>query len=464
MSSSRAPIRASLVGKLRHTVPTPTPARWATSAICTLSPCSAKSSSAAASTRSRLRCASARRGRSTDRGRYPMIVVTGVPFPWSWPIGSYEPKRNHASTYTSRHHENGDAVAEPLRSPRSSRGLGRGALRQAVVDPRGALPQPAHRLRRQLEPQRRHPHAVPRARTPPTRSSSGSSPIYSLVFAGLLFSTGALGDRFGRKGALQFGLARLPRRLPSLASMSHRDVAAHRLPGASWARRAAFIMPSTLSILVNVFPPHERTKAIAIWASVTGAAGAIGPVASGWLLGHFWYGSVFLVNVPIIVVALVAGWFLVPKSKDPEQGAARPGRRGALDHRHRRPRLRPHRGARQRAGPAPARSVAFAVALVVLAALRRLGAARRRADARHALLQNPAFSTGTGGMILVFLAMYGVMFLITQYFQLVLGYSPLGVGAAAPADGADHDHRRPAHAAAHRAVRRQPRRSPAAWC
>ena len=69
----------------------------------------------------------------------------------------------------------------------------------------------------------------------------------------------------------------------------------------------ALIMPSTLSIIVNVFPPHERPKAIAIWASVTGAAGAIGPVASGFLLGHFWYGSVFLVNVPIIVVALVAG-------------------------------------------------------------------------------------------------------------------------------------------------------------
>src|SRR6185369_2039325 len=87
---------------------------------------------------------------------------------------------------------------------------------------------------------------------------------------------------------------------------------------------AALIMPSTLSILVNVFPPHERTKAIAIWAATTGAAGAIGPVASGFLLGHFWYGSVFLVNVPIIVVALVAGWFLVPKSRDPQQGKLDP--------------------------------------------------------------------------------------------------------------------------------------------
>src|ERR1700730_17963609 len=83
-------------------------------------------------------------------------------------------------------------------------------------------------------------------------------------------------------------------------------------------------MPSTLSILVNVFPPEERTKAIAIWAGVTGGAGAVGPVASGWLLGHFWFGSVFLVNVPIIVLALVLGYFLVPKSKDPAQARLAP--------------------------------------------------------------------------------------------------------------------------------------------
>ena len=83
-------------------------------------------------------------------------------------------------------------------------------------------------------------------------------------------------------------------------------------------------MPSTLSIIINIFPPHERPKAIAIWASITGAAGALGPVASGYLLGHFWYGSVFLVNVPIIVVALVAGKFFVPKSRDPEEASLDP--------------------------------------------------------------------------------------------------------------------------------------------
>ena len=145
---------------------------------------------------------------------------------------------------------------------------------------------------------------------------------YSLVFAGLLFSTGAIGDRYGRKGALQFGLLLylLGCVLATASDSMWQLIACRALMGVG----AAFIMPSTLSILVNVFPPEERTKAIAIWASVTGAAGAIGPVASGWLLGHYWYASVFLVNVPILLTALVAGWFLVPKSRDPEQGELDP--------------------------------------------------------------------------------------------------------------------------------------------
>jgi MFS family permease len=87
---------------------------------------------------------------------------------------------------------------------------------------------------------------------------------------------------------------------------------------------AAFIMPSTLSILVNVFPPDERTKAISAWAAVAGCAGMIGPVASGFLLTHFWYGSVFLVNIPIVTTAFIAGWFLLPKSRDPEEAQLDP--------------------------------------------------------------------------------------------------------------------------------------------
>jgi EmrB/QacA subfamily drug resistance transporter len=187
---------------------------------------------------------------------------------------------------------------------------------------------------------------------------------------------------------------------------------------------AAFIMPSTLSILVNVFPTEERAKAIAIWAATTGAAGAIGPVASGWLLGHFWYGSIFLINVPIILVALASGWVLVPKSRDPEQG-----------------RLDPVGAVLSIVGisslvyaliEAPDKGwlgastvIAFAVAIVVLTAFVawELHVDEPMLDVRF--FRKPAFSTGTGGMILVFLAMFGVMFLITQYFQLVLDYTPL---------------------------------------
>jgi EmrB/QacA subfamily drug resistance transporter len=187
---------------------------------------------------------------------------------------------------------------------------------------------------------------------------------------------------------------------------------------------AAFIMPSTLSILVNVFPPEERTKAIAIWASVTGAAGAIGPVASGWLLGHYWYGSVFLVNVPILLTALVAGWFLVPKSRDPEQGELDPMGAvlsivgivavvyGLIE-------------APQVGWRSPSTLVAFSIGVVVLAlfATWELRVDEPMLDIR--LFRNPAFSSGTSGMILIFLSMFGVMFLITQYFQLILHYTPL---------------------------------------
>jgi EmrB/QacA subfamily drug resistance transporter len=246
---------------------------------------------------------------------------------------------------------------------------------------------------------------------------------YSLVFAGLLFSTGALGDRFGRKGALQFGLLGflIGAGLASMSTAMWELIACRAIMGAA----AAFIMPSTLSIIVNVFPPHERTKAIAIWAATTGAAGAVGPVASGWLLSeHYWYGSVFLVNVPIIVVALISGFFLVPKSRDPEEARLDPVGAalsivgicalvyGLIE------------------GPAngwssPTTLGAFAVALVVLAifAAWELHVEEPMLDLRF--FRNAAFSTGTGGMILVFMAMYGVMFLITQYFQLVLNYSPL---------------------------------------
>ena len=245
---------------------------------------------------------------------------------------------------------------------------------------------------------------------------------YSLVFAGLLFSTGAIGDRFGRKGALQVGLLVFVAGcvFASQGTVMWQLIAGRAVMGAG----AAFIMPSTLSILVNVFPPDERAKAIAIWAATTGAAGAIGPVASGWLLGHFWYGSIFLINVPFVVVALGAGGWLVPRSRDPEQAKLDPV--GAVLSTIGIATLVYALIEAPDKGWADVDTIgAFGLALVVLT-LFALWELRKRdpmLDIRY--FKNPAFSTGTGGMVLVFLAMFGVMFLITQYFQLVLGYTPL---------------------------------------
>jgi EmrB/QacA subfamily drug resistance transporter len=245
---------------------------------------------------------------------------------------------------------------------------------------------------------------------------------YSLVFAGMLFTTGALGDRFGRKGALQLGLAIFF--LASLLASQSTEVWQVIACRATLGLGAAFIMPSTLSILVNVFPPGERSKAIAIWATTTGVAGSLGPIVTGFMLTHFWYGSAFLVYIPIIAVALVGGWYFVPKSRDPAESRLDP--LGAL--------LSiagiaalvygfieaPDEG-----WLAPVTLGAFALAAIVLTVfvVWELHVGEPMLDMRY--FKNPAFSVGSGAMMLVFLAMYGVMLLITQYFQLVLGYSPL---------------------------------------
>ena len=248
---------------------------------------------------------------------------------------------------------------------------------------------------------------------------------YSLIFAGLLFTGGTIGDRFGRKGALQAGLLLflLGAVIASVADSSEMVIAARAVMGVA----AAFIMPSTLSILTNVFPAHERPKAIAIWAGISGGGAAIGPVASGWLLEHFWWGSVFLINVPIIALAIVAGAILVPKSKDPEDHPLDvPGALlsivalsslvyGIIEG--------PHNG-----WTSVETLVVFGVAALATAAfiVREITTASPMLDLR--LFVDRRFSVASGGMMLTFFAMFGTFFLIAQYFQLVLDYSPLESG------------------------------------
>lgn len=248
---------------------------------------------------------------------------------------------------------------------------------------------------------------------------------YALVFAGLLFTAGTLGDRYGRKGALQAGLVvfLIGTVMASTADTSSMIITSRAIMGLA----AAFVMPSTLSILTNVFPAHERPKAIAIWAGISGGGAAIGPVASGFLLEHFYWGSVFLVNVPMILAALGLGAFLVPKSKDPEEqpldlvgaGLSIVGLAAlvyAIIE-------GPHKGwmSAQTLGT-------FALAAVALAlfAIWELRARYPMLDLN--LFRDRRFSIASGGMTLTFFAMFGTFFLVAQYFQLVLGYSPLESG------------------------------------
>ena len=248
---------------------------------------------------------------------------------------------------------------------------------------------------------------------------------YALVFAGLLFTAGTLGDRYGRKGALQAGLVvfLLGAVAASMADSAAMVVGARAVMGLA----AAFIMPSTLSILTNVFPATERPKAIAVWAGISGAGGAIGPIASGWLLEHFWWGSVFLVNVPVIALALVAGAVLVPRSRDPEQQPLDIPGAGlsivALSALVYAIIEAPHRG-----WLSGATLGTFGLALLGLLAFvyRERTARVPMLDLR--LFRDRRFSVSSIGMTLTFFAMFGTFFLIAQYFQLVLGYSPLESG------------------------------------
>jgi EmrB/QacA subfamily drug resistance transporter len=248
---------------------------------------------------------------------------------------------------------------------------------------------------------------------------------YALVFAGLLFAAGTIGDRFGRKGALQAGLALflVGTVLAAAGTTSTSVIVARAVMGLA----AAFVMPSTLSILANVFPAHERAKAIAVWAGISGGGAAIGPVASGFLLEHFYWGSVFLVNVPVILLALVLGHRLVPTSRDPQQPPLDvPGALlsivglgalvyGIIEG--------PHNGW---TSATTLGVFALSAAALALFGWRELHTDHPMLDLR--LFRDRRFSVASGGMTMIFFAMFGTFFLVSQYFQLVLGYTPLESG------------------------------------
>jgi len=250
---------------------------------------------------------------------------------------------------------------------------------------------------------------------------------YSLVFAGFVLPMGALGDRYGRKGVLQGGLL-------LFAAAALAGTLAHSPAYVIGARAAmgvgaAMIMPATLSIVANVFPPQERARAIAIWAGFAGAGVSIGPPASGFLLNHFWFGSVFLINVPIITVALLAGALLVPTSRDPNHAALDGG--GALLSVAGLSTLvfgliqAPDHGWSDRLILG-----SFAASAVLLVAF-----VMWELRSEHPMLpmhqfRDRRFSAGAGCIALTFFVMFGLFFINTQYLQFVVGFSPLKAGLA----------------------------------
>jgi EmrB/QacA subfamily drug resistance transporter len=250
---------------------------------------------------------------------------------------------------------------------------------------------------------------------------------YSLVFAALLLPAGALGDRFGRKGALQlglvvFGLAAL---LSTFAATPNQLIATRAIGGIG----AAFIMPATLSILAAVFPPAERGRAIAIWAGFAGAGGALGNIVSGFLLEHFWWGSVFFVNIPIVIIALVLGAIYVPSSKDSTATPLDPvgsvmsalGLLGLLFGIIEGP---------ERGWTDPLTLVAFGLGVVGLVAFIVWERHTEHPMLPIRFFADRRFSVGAGVIFLVFMAMFGLFFISTQYLQFVKEYSPLQAGLA----------------------------------
>ena len=248
---------------------------------------------------------------------------------------------------------------------------------------------------------------------------------YILVFAGLLLFMGALGDRFGRKRALLAGflLLGLASLAASLAGSMNQLIVARLVMGVG----AALIMPATLAIIVDIFPREERVKAIAIWSAVAVLGIPVGPVLGGWLLSQFWWGSVFLVAVPIAVVAVIAAVLLVSESKNPATSAL--DRIGALLS------VGALTSLVYAVIEAPARGVLDVWVIAASLAAVAFGAAfvvrELRVDEpllNVRLLKDRNISVGAGSIMLVFGSFVGMLFLLTQFLQLAQGYSAFESG------------------------------------
>ena len=249
---------------------------------------------------------------------------------------------------------------------------------------------------------------------------------YVLVFAGLLLTMGALGDRFGRARALQIGLLIFASAslLAPFANAMEQLIAIRIAMGVG----GALIMPSTLSIIAAVFPPAERPRAITIWAGVSGLGVGLGPLIGGLLIANFAWSSVFLINVPIALIALILGLIFVPESRDPS--GARLDLPGAV--------LSIAAVSILVYGIIEAPSVGWTDPLILgcfaLAIVLGLAFAWRETHTDAPMLdlslfRDARFTAGATAIALTFFAMFGLIFGLTQFLQFVLGKTALEAGA-----------------------------------
>ena len=249
---------------------------------------------------------------------------------------------------------------------------------------------------------------------------------YTLVMSGLLLSVGSLSDRYGRRGWLSGGLALFAVTSAVAAQVNSADalIAARAAMGVG----AAVIFPTTLGLITNIFTDAaSRAKAIGVWAAMVGVGVAAGPMSGGWLLEHFWWGSIFLVNVPVAAIAIVGGILFVPTSRDP--AAPRIDFPGlllscigitAL--------VYTVIEAPQWGWGSVRAATGFGVAAVVLT-----GFALWERRSTHPMLDvsvfaNRRFSGGSLAVTAGFLTLFGFIFVITQYFQFIKGYSAFEAG------------------------------------
>jgi len=261
-----------------------------------------------------------------------------------------------------------------------------------------------------------------------TSSLQWITDAYTLCFAGLLIPAGALGDRYGRRRSLVGGLVVFAAgsALAAFSSGSGVLIAARVIMGLG----AAFVMPATLSILNAVFPPKERPQAIAAWSAVTGAGVVIGPTLGGLLLSHFWWGSVFLINLPLAALALIGVLLTVPETAEPSRQrfdllgvVLIAGSLFAL--------VDAIIEAPDRGWTAITTLAEIAAGLVALAVFAGWELRIRNPLIDLRVFRNRAFSAAAGSVTVVFFALFGSLFVLTQYLQLVLGYSPLAAGVRA---------------------------------